>query len=78
MTWKQHHPEQALVEAQQAVALAPNLVNPQAALGDAMAALHRTPEARACYERALHLAETVEPQLQTAWIHDLQAKLAAL
>lgn len=74
----QHHPEQALAEAQQAVALAPNLVNPQEALGDALAALHRTAEARACYRRALTLALTVEPQLQTGSVHDLKAKLAAL
>ncbi len=70
------HPAQALVAARQAVALAPNLVNPQAALGDVLTALHRDKEARACYQRALTLAQTVEPQLQTAWIPILQAKLA--
>jgi hypothetical protein len=58
------------------VALAPNLVNPQVALGDALTALHRTAEARACYQRALTLAQTVEPQLQTGWIAPLKAKLA--
>jgi hypothetical protein len=73
---KQHQPDQALAEAQQAVALAPNLVNPQVALGDALTALHRPAKARAGYERALTLAETVEPQLQTGWVHDLKAKLA--
>jgi len=72
----QHQPDQALAEAQQAVALAPNLVNPQVALGDALAALHRPAEARVCYQRALLLAQTVEPQLQTGWVHDLKAKLA--
>lgn len=73
---KQNHPDQALMEAQKAVALAPNLVNPQVALGDALTALHRTAEARACYQRALTLAQTVEPQLQTGWIAPLKAKLA--
>jgi hypothetical protein len=73
---KQHRPDQALTEAQQAVALAPNLVNPQVALGDALTALQRPAEARVCYQRALTLAQTVEPQLQTGWIHDLKAKLA--
>jgi 4-amino-4-deoxy-L-arabinose transferase-like glycosyltransferase len=67
---------QALAAAQKAVALAPNLVNPQVALGDAFAALHRPAEARARYQRALTLAQTVEPQLQTAWIPILKAKLA--
>jgi 4-amino-4-deoxy-L-arabinose transferase-like glycosyltransferase len=69
---------QALAAAQQAVALAPNLVNPQVALGDALAALHRTAEARAHYQTALNLAQTVEPQLQTAWVPVLKAKLAPL
>jgi hypothetical protein len=73
---KQHRPDQALTEAQQAVALAPNLVNPQVALGDALTALQRPAEARVCYQRALTLAQTVEPQLQTGWIRDLKAKLA--
>ena len=67
----------ALVAAQQAVALAPDLVNPQAALGDALMALHRPAEARVCYQRALTLAQRVEPQLQTAWVPILKAKLAA-
>ena len=70
-------PTQALTVAQRAVALAPNLVNPQVALGDALAALHRPAEARAHYQTALTLAETVKPQLQTAWIPVLKAKLGA-
>lgn len=74
---KQGHPDQALAESRQAVALAPNLVNPQASLGDALTALHRPVEARVCYQRALTLAQTVEPQLQTGWIPTLKAKLAA-
>jgi 4-amino-4-deoxy-L-arabinose transferase-like glycosyltransferase len=74
---KANQPAPALAVAQKAVALGPNLVNPQVALGDAFTALHRPAEARACYERALTLAQTVEPQLQTAWIPVLKAKLAA-
>ncbi len=72
---KAKQPTQALAAAQQAVALAPNLVNPQVALGDALTALHRTAEARAHYQIALHLAQTVDPQLQTAWVKALKAKL---
>ncbi|HEX4007913.1 MAG TPA: glycosyltransferase family 39 protein [Acidobacteriaceae bacterium] len=72
---KAKHPDQALIAAKQAVALAPDLVNPQAALGDALTALHRPAEARVCYQRALALARTVEPQLQTAWVPILKKKL---
>jgi tetratricopeptide (TPR) repeat protein len=74
---RQHRLGEALSEAHQAVALAPNLVNPQVALGDALGALGRDAEARTCYERALTLAETIEPQLQTGWVHNLQSRLAA-
>lgn len=74
---KANQPAQALALAQKAVFLGPNLVNPQVALGDAFAALHRPIEARANYQLALTLAQTVEPQLQTAWIPVLKAKLAA-
>jgi hypothetical protein len=73
---KQNQPDQALAEAQLAVALAPDLVNPEVALGDALTALHRSAEARACYQKALNLAQTIEPELQTGWVHDLKAKLA--
>jgi hypothetical protein len=68
-------PQAALAEAQQAVALAPRLVNSQAALGDALLAMHRPEEARARYETALHLAETVRPELQTSWLPVLHAAI---
>ncbi|HTW49769.1 MAG TPA: glycosyltransferase family 39 protein [Acidobacteriaceae bacterium] len=73
---KANQPAQALAFAQKAVVLAPNLVNPQVALGDALTALHRPAEARVCYANALSLAQRIEPQLQTAWIPVLKAKLA--
>ena len=72
---KGNHPKEALVKAERAVALAPNLVNTQVALGDAYAAERRPAEARICYQRALKLAENVEPQLQTSWMPVLQQKL---
>jgi 4-amino-4-deoxy-L-arabinose transferase-like glycosyltransferase len=74
---KANQPAQALVIAEKAVALGPNLVNPQVALGDALSALHRRAEARACYQLALNLAQTVEPEIQTSCIPALKAKLAA-
>jgi len=72
-----HQPEAAYAEAEQAVALAPDLVPPQAVLGDTLLVLNRPAEARVAYQRALQLAETVEPALQTEWVPRLQARLAA-
>ncbi len=53
--------DQALVEAQQAVTLAPDSAQAQMALGDALAALNRKDGARAAYARTVELAESVEP-----------------
>jgi hypothetical protein len=67
----------ALDEAQQAVALAPDSAFTNAALGDALAALARHDEARAPYEKALHIAQSVQPDFQAGLAADLQKKLAA-
>jgi Flp pilus assembly protein TadD len=69
--------DEALAEAQTAVALAPDSVTTQAALGDALTALNRPDEARPIYQRALELAKTVEPEFQVSWIPTLEAKLAS-
>jgi tetratricopeptide (TPR) repeat protein len=68
---------EALVEAQAAVALAPDSVTTQSALGDALTALNRPDEARPAYQRALELARTVEPEFQVSWIPRLEAKLTS-
>jgi hypothetical protein len=68
-------PADALADAQQAVALAPDAVNPNALLGDILAALERPQEARQYYARALTLAKTVEPEFQVGWVEHLQKKL---
>lgn len=73
-----HLPQAALAEATQAVQLAPGLVPPQTVLGDTLLALHRPEDARAAYRRALRLAQTVEPALQTESAQTLQTKLASL
>ena len=57
------------------MALAPNAVNPNALLGDILAALERPQEARQCYARALTLAKTIEPDFQVGWVEHLQKKL---
>jgi tetratricopeptide (TPR) repeat protein len=69
-------PDEALVEAQAAVTLAPDSVSTQQALGDALSALGRAEEARAAYTRALELAKTVEPEFQGRAIPFLEKKLA--
>ena len=66
----------ALDEAQQAVQLAPDSVPTNQAMGDALAAQNRRDEARPYYEKALHLAQTVQPEFQVGYIPDLQKKLA--
>lgn len=68
---------EALAEAQAAVALAPDSVTTQSALGDALTALNRPDEARPAYQRALQFARTVEPEFQVSWISTLEAKLAS-
>ena len=72
-----NQPAEALKEAQQAVALAPNAVRPNAMLGDVLEALHRPEEARTAYQKALGLAQTVEPEFQVGWVSDLERKIAA-
>ncbi|HEY0705118.1 MAG TPA: hypothetical protein VGD60_20300, partial [Candidatus Acidoferrales bacterium] len=67
----------ALDEAQQAVQLAPDSVPTNQAMGDALAAQNRPAEARPYYERALHAAQTIQPEFQITAIPDLQKKLAA-
>ena len=68
--------EQALVEAQLAVQLAPDSVQTQAELGDVLMKLNRRDEAHAAFQRALNLAGTVRPDFQKGWIPGLHASLA--
>ena len=67
---------EALIEAQQAVALAPDSVRPNELLGDIFAAMGRTDEARMSYQKALVLAQTIEPDFQIGLADGLQKKLA--
>ncbi|HTV05963.1 MAG TPA: glycosyltransferase family 39 protein [Acidobacteriaceae bacterium] len=66
----------ALPKAQEAFALAPNAVLPNAVLGDVLTALGHPGEARPHYEKALHLARTVQPVFQEGWVPAMKAKLA--
>ena len=62
----------ALAEAQQAAVLAPNAVRPYALLGDIFTAMQRPDEAQVSYEKALTLANTVEPEFQVGARNDLE------
>jgi dolichyl-phosphate-mannose-protein mannosyltransferase/tetratricopeptide repeat protein len=68
--------EQALAEAQAAVALAPDAVQPRIMLGDVLTAMGQPEEARTAYEKALVLAKTVEPEFQVRSIPGIEQKLA--
>jgi predicted RNA polymerase sigma factor len=47
-------------------------------LGDMMMMMKRPDEARTAYEKALTLAQTVEPEFQLQWIPALKEKLATI
>lgn len=67
--------DQALQEAQAAVALAPNSIQTQIALGDILLEMGQRQQARASYERALELARTIEPEFQVRSVAGIEAKL---
>jgi len=67
--------EQALIEAQTAVMLAPNEVQTQLILGDVFEALGQVDQARAAYEKALVLAKTIEPEFQVRSLPGIEQRL---
>jgi hypothetical protein len=75
---EQHQPEQALAEAQAAVALAPDSIQALMALGDAQKALQKNAEARITFEKVLALAHKMEPTAQEVWVPKVEEKLQGL
>jgi len=73
-----NQPEQALAEAQAALALAPNAVQTQMMLGDVLGAMGQADQARMAYEKALVLAKTVEPEFQTRSVPGIEQKLQSV
>jgi 4-amino-4-deoxy-L-arabinose transferase-like glycosyltransferase len=71
-----HQPEQALAEAQAAMALAPDYMQSLMALGEAQKSLQKNAEARITFEKALAVARTMEPTAQEVWVPRVQDKLA--
>jgi hypothetical protein len=68
----------ALHAAEQSVAVNPNLMQGQVVLGDTLARLHRDRESAAAYNRALSIAQRMEPSAKADWMATLHTKLAAL
>jgi hypothetical protein len=75
---KQHNLPQAVAEARHAQLLAPGEVEPELALGDALAADAQTDQAHAAYTRAGQKIETMETDARQIWRKKLSEKLAAL
>jgi tetratricopeptide (TPR) repeat protein len=70
--------DQALQEAQAAVALAPESIQTQLALGDILRAMGQTDQARASYDKALSLAKTIEPEFQIRSVPDIEQRIAEI
>lgn len=71
------HIDQALAEAQTAAQLAPNSLQAQARLGFLLMKTGRQDEGHQALERALTIAETVQPALQSGWtVASVRAALA--
>jgi 4-amino-4-deoxy-L-arabinose transferase-like glycosyltransferase len=72
---REKRPAEALVAAEKAVALQPQNVLTQTALGDAQMALGDKSSARAAYELALAAAHRLEADAQPLFVPDLEQKL---
>ena len=70
--------DEALQEAQAAVALAPDSIHTQLALGDILLELGQPQQARASYEKAFALAQTIEPEFQIRSIANIEEKLKSV
>jgi tetratricopeptide (TPR) repeat protein len=70
--------DQALQEAQAAVALAPDSIQTQLALGDILREMGQPQQARPIYEKALGLAKTIEPEFQIRSIPDIEQRIAEI
>jgi hypothetical protein len=67
--------DEALAEAQIAVALCPESVQTQAELGSLLAKVNRPDDARQAFQQALMQATTVHPEMQSGWIPALHSAL---
>lgn len=67
--------DEAVAEAQRAVAIAPDGLQTQMALGDALAAAGRKDEARAAYGKALEIAAMMEHGARESWSERIRKKM---
>ena len=65
----------ALVEAQMAVAIDPDELQAQMVLGNTLTALGQPLAAKPAYEKALAIAETMEPSAEAVWLPRIQKKV---
>lgn len=73
-----HQLQEALSEAQAAVALAPDTPEAQAQLGAILDRLQRREQSRSAFQRALRAAETIHPEFRSTWLlTGIQAGLEA-
>ena len=70
--------DQALQEAEAAVALAPDSINTQLAVGDILLELGQPQQARARFEKALELAKTIEPEFQIRSVSNIEQRLESV
>ncbi len=70
--------DQALQEAQAAVALAPDSIQTQLALGDILLERGQPQQARTIYEKALALAQTIEPEFQIRSVPNIEQRLQSI
>jgi 4-amino-4-deoxy-L-arabinose transferase-like glycosyltransferase len=70
--------DHALQEAQAAVALAPEAIQTQLALGDILLEMGQPQQARASFEKALDLAKKIEPEFQTRSLPEIEQRLESL
>jgi hypothetical protein len=71
-------PEQASQEARTAVAMAPTDVGSHLVLGDALLKLKENDAAKAEFETALHLAQSIEPDYQSQIVPAINGRIAHL
>ena len=69
---------EALALAREAVAIDPEEIMSQTALGDAAASLGQKDEARKAWQSALESARQLEPDAQESYVPDLEGKLKKL
>lgn len=67
--------QNALTEAQLAVATDPDVLQAQMILGSVLMALNRKSDAANAYEKALSIAHTMEPSAQADWIPRIEDEL---